>query len=70
MRNRKWQRTPYPKLILARRLGERIIIPQHDMILAVERITPSEVRISISAPKDVDIYREEVWQSLQSSTQP
>jgi carbon storage regulator CsrA len=69
MNNRNWLRTPHPKLVLARHPGERIIIPHYDMIIAVEGIRGTQAHISFSAPKEVGIYREEIWKSLQTSTQ-
>ncbi len=46
-------------LVLTRRLGEGLIIGDNIKI-TVEKISKSEIKISIEAPKDVVVCREEV----------
>ena len=48
-------------LVLSRRMGERIFFPSigaHVTVLAVQGRT---VRLSIDAPAEVPIWREELW---------
>jgi len=55
-------------LILTRRIGEAIFIenlPQGNsenrVTISVLGIKGNQVRLGISAPKDVDVYREEIY---------
>jgi len=72
MKNNKVQRTPHPKIVLGRYIGQQIIIPQHDMIIGVEAIKGSrsgipQVSISISAPRSIGVYREEIWKGKEDN---
>jgi len=46
-------------LLLTRKLGEEIVIGE-DIVLTVMRIGPDTVRIGLSAPRDVPIWRREL----------
>lgn len=46
-------------LVLDRRLNERIFIGS-DIILTVTRIQPDKVKIGITAPRETQIWREEL----------
>jgi carbon storage regulator CsrA len=48
-------------LVLGRKLGERIVVPQCCLTITVSAIQGSTVRLAISAPAEIDVYREEVW---------
>jgi carbon storage regulator CsrA len=48
-------------LVLARKLGERIVVPQCRLTITVSAIHGSTIRLAISAPEEIDVYREEVW---------
>jgi carbon storage regulator len=47
-------------LILTRRVGETIMIGD-DIIVTVREIQGNNVRLGISAPKEVPVHREEVY---------
>ena len=47
-------------LNITRRAGERIIVGE-DIIVTVLEISGQSARIGIEAPRDVTIYREEIW---------
>jgi carbon storage regulator len=51
-------------LVLSRKLGERIMVPSCDMSITVVAIEGNTVRLGITAPSDVGIYREELWQRV------
>jgi carbon storage regulator len=59
-------------LVLARKLGERIVVPECGLTITVSAIRGNTVRLGISAPEEVEVYREEVWRqlSLQVSDEP
>ena len=47
-------------LILSRRVGEKIIVAD-DITIEVVEISGSVVRIGITAPREVPVYREEIY---------
>jgi carbon storage regulator len=51
-------------LVLSRRVGERILVPTFDMVLTVVSVKGNKVRLGVSAPADVAVFREEVWQQI------
>ena len=57
-------------LVLSRKLGERILVPHCDLAVTVVSIDGNTVRLGISAPAEVGIYREEVWQRVCSEGEP
>ncbi len=50
-------------LVLTRRLGEAITIGDDVRIVIVE-ISGHQVKLGIEAPKDVEIYREELYKRI------
>ena len=48
-------------LVLSRKVGERIVIPECNLGITVVAIEGNRVRLGLSAPPDVAVYREEVW---------
>jgi len=48
-------------LVLSRKVGERIVIPEYDLGITVVAVEGNRVRLGLSAPADVAVYREEVW---------
>ena len=51
-------------LVLSRKLGERILVPHCGVEITIIAIEGNAVRLGISAPEDIAVYREEVWQQL------
>lgn len=51
-------------LILSRRPGECIKIGD-DIEIAVLSSKGHQIRLGITAPKDVSVHREEIWQKIQ-----
>ncbi len=49
-------------LVLARRLGEQIVVPQCQLTITVSAIQGNVVRLAFSAPPEIAVYREELWQ--------
>lgn len=54
-------------LMLERREGESFIIStSHGVItVVVADITGKKVKIGVAAPRDVPVYRDELWQQMQ-----
>ncbi|MVP01549.1 carbon storage regulator CsrA [Paenibacillus lutrae] len=52
-------------LILSRLKGEKIMIGQ-DIVLTILDVAGDQVRIGIDAPKDISIYREEIYKAIQA----
>ncbi len=50
-------------LSITRRVGERIVIGD-DIVLHVQEVSGSTVRIGIEAPKELPVYREEIWAAV------
>jgi carbon storage regulator len=57
-------------LVLSRKLGERILVPQSGLSVTVVAIEGNVVRLGFTAPTEVGIYREEVWQRISSENEP
>ena len=49
-------------LVLSRKAGEKIVVPQCELTVTVLEIAGSRARIGISAPPEIAVHREEVWQ--------
>jgi carbon storage regulator len=53
-------------LVLSRKSGEELVIPQHGIVMTVLQIRGNQVRLGISAPVEVDVHRGELWKRIQS----
>ncbi len=53
-------------LVLTRRSSQSIVIGK-DIVVTVLEVRGDQVRIGISAPRDVDVHREEVFFELQKT---
>jgi carbon storage regulator len=61
-----WQwkhRKELPMLVLAREVGELIRIGD-DIIIQVVRSTVGKVRLGITAPRDITVHREEIYEAI------
>lgn len=52
-------------LILARRIGESLIIGDEIKVYILE-INGNQVRVGIDAPREVDVHREEIFERIQA----
>jgi carbon storage regulator len=52
-------------LILTRRAGERVVIGD-DILVTVMEVSGQTVRLGITAPDRLPIYREEIWLAVQA----
>ncbi len=55
-------------LVLSRKINESIVI-NDDIVITVLACEGDRVKIGISAPKDVSIYREELWEAMREQDQ-
>ncbi len=53
-------------LILGRNVGESIMIGD-DVQVTVTRVDGQNVKIGVTAPKDISVHREEVYDRIQAS---
>src|SRR5262249_27607292 len=51
-------------LVLSRKVGERMVVPDCDLTITVVAVEGNKVRLGFSAPKEVAVFREEVWQQI------
>jgi carbon storage regulator len=52
-------------LRIRRRVGERIVIGD-GIVVEVLDVEGNAVRLGIDAPRDVPVYREELWKAVQA----
>lgn len=55
-------------LVLSRKIGERIVVSHGELTITVLAVQGNTVRLGISAPADVNVYREELWVRLGQPT--
>jgi carbon storage regulator len=48
-------------LVLSRKVGERIHVPHCELTVTVVAVRGKTVRLGITAPDHVAVYREETW---------
>jgi carbon storage regulator len=51
-------------LVLSRKCGQRIVLPDYKIEITVLGITDKKVTLGISAPLHVMVHREELWNRL------
>jgi carbon storage regulator len=51
-------------LVLTRKIGESIVVPELGIVFTILEIQGNKVRLGISAPDNVSVYRHEVWKRL------
>lgn len=56
-------------LILTRRVGESLMIGD-EIVVTILGVKGNQIRVGISAPKDVSVHREEIYQRIQQEKQP
>src|SRR5262249_58743709 len=57
-------------LVLSRKLGERVLVPQCGLSITVVAVEGNLIRLGFTAPSEVGIYREEVWERIGSAGAP
>ena len=54
-------------LVLSRKCGQKVILPQSGVVLTVLEVRGQSVRIGITAPERVKVHRQEVWMRLRQA---
>lgn len=57
-------------LVLSRKPGERIVVPDCHLSVTIVAIEGGRVRLGITAPRQVDVYRDEVWRAKCQPEEP
>ena len=62
----------FEMLVLARRIGQQIVLPGYSVTIDIVSVTKSQVRLGIEAPSDVPVYRREILDRIkcQDKSQP
>lgn len=55
-------------LIITRRPGEKIVLGD-DVTITVMEVSGQTVRLGIDAPKELPIYREEIWAAVKQENE-
>ena len=51
-------------LVLSRKRGEKIVVPQCQLSVTVIGVQGNTVRLGISAPPEVAVHRDELWREI------
>jgi carbon storage regulator len=55
-------------LMMTRRAGQKIVLGE-DIVIEVVEVAGNTVRIGVSAPRSLPVYREEIWTAVQAENQ-
>jgi carbon storage regulator len=55
-------------LVVSRKKGEDIVVPEFDIVFTILEVRGDRVRVGISAPSDVQVHRREIWQRIVAQT--
>jgi carbon storage regulator len=56
-------------LVLSRKIGERILVPHSQLSVTVLAIDGNTVRLGVTAPPEIGVFREELWQRVCSESE-
>lgn len=57
-------------LVVSRKIGERIVVPHCELSVTVLGIDGYSVRLGVTAPAEIGVYREELWRRAGSEAAP
>ena len=57
-------------LLLSRKCGEKIVIPQLNITVTVLEIRGDRIRLGVTAPLNVSVHREEIWELRDAHKKP
>lgn len=50
-------------LLITRRAGEKVMIGP-DVVIQIVEVSGNSVRLGITAPREIGVYREELWEAV------
>jgi carbon storage regulator len=50
-------------LVLTRKVGERIVMPDLGVTITVLEVKGNQIRVGVAAPREVEVHREEVFRA-------
>ncbi|HXG10709.1 MAG TPA: carbon storage regulator [Gemmataceae bacterium] len=53
-------------LVVSRRIGEEILVPEQGIIFRILEIRGNKVRVGITAPPAIRVQRRELWERIQA----
>lgn len=56
-------------LVLSRKIGERIVVPDYGLEITVLAVKGQAVRLGLAAPAEVGVFREEIWHEMEQLSQ-
>lgn len=56
-------------LVLNRRVGEQIVVPEVGLVFTVLEVQGDKVSVGITAPRELKVHRREVWERIQRNTE-
>jgi carbon storage regulator len=57
-------------LVLSRKFGEQIVVPEHNIVITVLEVRGGRVRLGVSAPEGVSVFRQEIWDRIKEFADP
>ena len=54
-------------LVLTRKIGQQLVLPEQGITIDVVDVGKTRVRLGISAPADIPVHRREVWDRAHGS---
>jgi len=52
-------------LVLSRKPGQKVVLPQQAVVLTIMEVRGGQVRVGITAPPEVPVHRQEIWEIIQ-----
>jgi len=53
-------------LVLTRKCGEKVVLPQQEVTITVLEVRGDRVRLGIEAPPHIRIHRQEIWERIRA----
>jgi carbon storage regulator len=53
-------------LVVSRRVGEEILVPQFDIVFRILEVRGNKIRVGITAPPEVRVQRRELYERIKA----
>lgn len=57
-------------LVVSRKTGEEVVVPDLGIVFTILEVRGDKVRVGISAPPEIPVFRRELWERIQSGGPP